>query len=107
VGQVAKQGTPTGKLVPKSTAVSFDLSNSPCTVDVRSVRSLPVDQAIGLLQAESIAARNIKIHYQPVTDQSLDGIVVDQDIEGTNVKPFVVTLTVGQLAASDQAQTTP
>ena len=105
VGQVAKQGTPTGKLVPKSTAVSFDVANSPCTVDVRSVRSLPVDQAVGLLQAESIAAKNIKIQYQTVTDQGLDGIVIDQDIEGTNVKPFVVTLTVGQLPSSNPATT--
>ena len=87
--------------------MSFDLANSPCTVDVRSVRSLPVDQAIGLLQAESIAARNIKVQYQTVTDQSLDGIVIDQDIEGANVKPFVVTLTVGQLPASGPADTTP
>ncbi|MDX6570901.1 MAG: eukaryotic-like serine/threonine-protein kinase [Gaiellales bacterium] len=107
VGQVAKQGTPTGRLVKRGTSVSFDLANSPCTVDVRSVRSLPVDQAIGLLQAESIAARNIKVQYQTVTDESLDGIVIDQDIEGANVKPFVVTLTVGQLASSDPAATTP
>jgi beta-lactam-binding protein with PASTA domain len=107
VGQVAKQGTPTGRLVKRGTSVSFDLANSPCTVDVRSVRSLPVDQAIGLLQAESIAARNIKVQYQTVTDESLDGIVIDQDIEGANVKPFVVTLTVGQLASSGPAATTP
>ena len=93
--------------MPKSTAISFDVSNSPCTVDVRSVRSLPVDQAVGLLQAESIAAKNIKVRYQPVTDQGLDGIVIDQDIEGSNVKPFVVTLTVGQLAATDTTPTTP
>jgi eukaryotic-like serine/threonine-protein kinase len=107
VGQVAKQGTPTGRLVKRGTSVSFDIANSPCTVDVRSVRSLPVDQAIGLLQAESIAAKNIKVQYQTVTDESLDGIVIDQDIEGANVKPFVVTLTVGQLASSDPAATTP
>jgi serine/threonine protein kinase/beta-lactam-binding protein with PASTA domain len=107
VGQVAKQGTPTGKLVPQNTPVSFDIANSPCTVDVRSVRSLPVDQAVGLLQAESIAARNIKISFQTVTDQSLDGIVIDQDIEGTNTKPFVVTLTVGQLDPAAPPPTTP
>jgi serine/threonine protein kinase/beta-lactam-binding protein with PASTA domain len=107
VGQVAKQGTPTGRLVKRGTSVSFDIANSPCTVDVRSVRSLPVDQAIGLLQAESIAAKNIKVQYQTVTDQSLDGIVIDQDIEGANVKPFVVTLTVGQLPAAGPADTTP
>jgi beta-lactam-binding protein with PASTA domain len=104
VGQVAKQGTSVGKLVPKNTAVSFDLANSPCTVDVRSVRSLPVDQAIGLLEAETIAARNIKVTNQTVADQSLDGIVIDQDIEGTNVKPFTVTLTVGKF---DQGSATP
>ena len=30
--------------------------------------------------------------------------MLDQNIEGTNVKPFIVTLTVGQL---DQPVTTP
>jgi beta-lactam-binding protein with PASTA domain len=89
--------------VPQNTAVSFDVASSPCTVDVPNVRTLPVDQAIGLLQAKTIAAGNIKIIHQTVSEQSQDGIVLDQDIEGTNTKPFVVHLTVGQL---DQGATT-
>ncbi|MDP9255327.1 MAG: Stk1 family PASTA domain-containing Ser/Thr kinase [Actinomycetota bacterium] len=103
VGQVAKQGTQTGQLVPQNTAISFDVASSPCTVDVPNVRTLPVDQAIGLLRAKTIAAGNIKIIHQTVSEQSQDGIVLDQDIEGTNTKPFVVHLTVGQL---DQGATT-
>ncbi len=97
VGQVAKQTPPVGKLVQRSTAISFDLANSPCTVDVPNVRTLAQDQAIQLLQARSIATGNIKILPQTVTEASQDGVVLDQDIEGTNTKPFVVTLTVGQL----------
>ena len=37
-------------------------------------------------------------------DQEFVGRVLDQDIRGSNTKPFVVTLTVGQL---DQGATTP
>jgi beta-lactam-binding protein with PASTA domain/predicted Ser/Thr protein kinase len=107
VGQVAKQGTPTGKLVPGNTAVSFDVASSPCTVDVPNVRTLPVDQAIGLLQAKTIANGNIKIVHQTVSEQSQDGIVLDQDIEGTNTKPFVIHLTVGQLDTTATPATTP
>ena len=61
------------------------------------------------LEAKTITAKNIKIEYQTVTEQSQDGIVLDQDIEGTNMKPFVVHLTVGQLDTSttDGTTTTP
>jgi serine/threonine-protein kinase len=108
VGRVAKQSPQVGKLVRRNTAVSFDLANSPCTVDVPNVRTLPVDQAIQLLQAKTVATRNIKIQYQTVTEPSQDGIVLDQDIEGTNTKPFQVTLTVGKLdAAATPPATTP
>ena len=106
VGQVAKQGTQVGKPLAKSTAVSFDVANSPCTVDIRNVRNLPVDQAISLLEAETIPQRNIKIVFQSVSDQGLDGIVIDQDIEGTNAKPFVIHLTVGKLATPTTTSTT-
>ncbi len=81
----------------KDTAVRFDLTNSPCTVDVPNVRDLPQDQAVQLLEAKSIAAGNIIIKNQTVTVPEQDGKVLDQDIEGTNVKPFKVTLTVGKL----------
>ena len=41
VGQVAKQLPEVGTLVQGQTAVRFDLTNSPCTVDVPNVRDLP------------------------------------------------------------------
>ena len=41
VGQVAKQTPAVGTLVKRNTAVSFDVANSPCTVDVPSVREPP------------------------------------------------------------------
>lgn len=97
VGQVAKQLPEVGTLVKKNTAVRFDLTNSPCTVDVPNVRDLPQDQAVQLLEAKSIAAGNIIIKNQTVTVPEQDGKVLDQDIEGANVKPFKVTLTVGKL----------
>jgi eukaryotic-like serine/threonine-protein kinase len=103
-GQVAKQTPVTGTLVKRNTAVSFDVANSPCTVDVPSVRNLPVAQALQNLQAATIAARNIVVVDQTVTDPGQDGIVLDQDIEGTNAKPFKVTITVGRL---DPAVTPP
>jgi serine/threonine-protein kinase len=104
VGQVAKQLPEVGTLVKADSAVRFDLTNSPCTVDVPNVRTLPQEQAIQLLQAKSIAAGNIIIKNQTVTQADQAGIVLDQDIEGTNVKPFKVTLTVGVL---DTTSTTP
>jgi serine/threonine-protein kinase len=107
VGQVAKQGTSPGKLVLANTAIGFDIASSPCTVDVPNVRTLPVDQAVGLLEAKTIAAGNIKIQYQTVTQDTQNGQVLDQDIEGTNTKPFVVHLTVGQLDPNLPADTTP
>ena len=91
----------------KGTAVSFDLANSPCTVDVPNVRSAPRRQAVRAAPGETIATANIKIVHQTVTEPSQDGIVLDQDIEGTNAKPFVVTLTVGQLDTSATTTTTP
>jgi len=97
VGQVAKQTPDTGRLVRKGTAVSFDLANSPCTVDVPSVRNLPVEEAIKNLEAASIASRNIIVVDQVTTDPAQDGLVLSQDIEGTNAKPFRVTITVGRL----------
>jgi serine/threonine-protein kinase len=105
VGQVAKQTPETGRLVRKGTAISFDLANSPCTVDVPNVRNLPVDQAVQNLQAATV--RNVKIVDQTVTEPTQDGIVLDQDIEGTNAKPFQVTLTVGRLDTAVTAPTTP
>ena len=57
----------------KGTAVRFDLTNSPCTVDVPNVRTLPQDQAVGLLEAKSIAAGNIVIKNQTVTQPGQDG----------------------------------
>jgi beta-lactam-binding protein with PASTA domain len=86
--------------------VSFDLANGPCTVDVPNVRQLPQDQAVQALQAKGIAARNIIIVPQTTAIPEQDGIVLDQDIEGTNVKPFQVRLTVGKLDPA-AATTTP
>jgi serine/threonine protein kinase/beta-lactam-binding protein with PASTA domain len=101
VGQVAKQGTPVGTLVNKGKAISFDLASSACTIDIPSVRGLSVDEATKQMQDLKIPLA--PIHYETVTDPSQDGRVLDQDIEGTNTKPFKVTLTVGQL---DQSVTT-
>jgi eukaryotic-like serine/threonine-protein kinase len=106
VNQVAKQTPSVGTLVRKGTAVSFDLSNSACTINVPNVRTLAVDEATQLLQSQAIRFRIVD---QTVTVPSQDGIVLDQDIQGTNVKPFVVTLTVGKLdqSAGTTTPTTP
>ena len=104
VGQVAKQNPPAGTPKKGGFAVSFDLTNSPCTVDVPSVRNLPVAEALKNLEAASIASRNIIVEYQVTPDATQDGIVLSQDIEGTNAKPFKVTITVGRL---DPAVTPP
>ena len=101
VGQVAKQSPTTGTLVHKGKAISFDIANSPCTIDVPSVRGLSIDEATQILTDRKIKLG--PINYQTVTDPKQDGLVLDQDIEGTNTKPFQVTLTVGQL---DQTATT-
>ena len=50
---------------------------------------------------------NIKIVDQTVTEPTQDGVVLDQDIEGTNAKPFQVTLTVGRLDTAVTAPTAP
>ena len=69
VGQVAKQGARRRHARAKGTArCSFDLANSPCTVDVPNVRTLPRRRRRSqLLQAKSIAAGNIKSSHQTVT----------------------------------------
>ena len=104
VGQVAKQNPEPGTPVRKGRAIGFDLANSPCTVD----------RADGRRHADRRGDRAPAAgDDQPERDQADapdrdrsddDGSVLDQDIEGSNVKPFVVTLTVGQL---DQTATTP
>jgi serine/threonine-protein kinase len=104
VGQVAKQGTPTGTAVQKGKAISFDLANSPCTIDVPSVRGRSLDEAKGILDGIKVKYR--VVYDQTVSDPSQDGLVLDQDIEGTNTKPFVITLTVGQLSQSAPTDTT-
>jgi serine/threonine-protein kinase len=101
VGQVAKQFPDVGKLVQKNSEVRFDLANSPCTINVPSVRGRSVDEAQGILAGLKIKSR---VSYETVSEQSQDGLVLDQDIEGTNTKPFTVTLTVGKL---DQGVTLP
>jgi serine/threonine protein kinase/beta-lactam-binding protein with PASTA domain len=106
VGQVAKQFPDVGTLVRKGSTVGFDLANSPCTVDVPNVRTLPLDQAIAAMQARTIAEKNIKIVYQSVSQPDQDNLVLDQDTEGSNTKPFVVTLTVGKLDQSVTTSTT-
>jgi eukaryotic-like serine/threonine-protein kinase len=107
VGQVAKQNPPAGTPKKGGYAVSFDLANSPCTVDVPSVRNLPVDEAIKNLEAASIASRNIIVVDQVTADPAQDGLVLSQDIEGTNAKPFKVTITVGRLDPSTVTTATP
>jgi eukaryotic-like serine/threonine-protein kinase len=97
VSQVAKQFPTTGNPVRKGTAVGFDIANSPCTIDVPSVRGLNVDEAEQLLHDRTIKTKRVD---QAVTDPDQDGLVIDQDIQGSNTKPFVVTLTVGKLDQS-------
>jgi beta-lactam-binding protein with PASTA domain len=104
VGQVAKQFPDVGKLVRKNTEVRFDLANSPCTINVPSVRGRSLDEAQGILAGLKVKS---KVTYETVTETSQDNLVLDQDIEGTNTKPFVVTLTVGKLDQGVTAPTTP
>jgi serine/threonine protein kinase len=103
-GEVAKQFPDTGTPVHKGKAVGFDLANSPCTVFVPTVVGMSLDDAIARLQRETINPKAIKTIAQTVTDPNDDQKVLDQDIRGSNTKPFVVTLTVGQL---DTTATTP
>ncbi|HET6174866.1 MAG TPA: Stk1 family PASTA domain-containing Ser/Thr kinase [Gaiellales bacterium] len=104
-GQVAKQAPDPGTSVRKGRAIGFDLANSPCTVFVPTVVGFTLDEAIARLQRETINPNSIKTTPQIVTDPADDGKVLDQDIRGSNTKPFTVTLTVGQLGQS--ATTTP
>ena len=101
VDQVAKQFPDTGTLVQKGREVRFDMSNSPCTVNVPSVRGKNVDVAAQQLTDLKIRYRTI---FTPVSDAGQDGVVQDQNIEGTNTKPFVVVLSIGQF---DQPVTSP
>jgi eukaryotic-like serine/threonine-protein kinase len=103
-GQVAKQFPDVGKLVKKNSEVRFDLANSPCTIDVPSVRGRSLDEARGILDGIKV---KYTVNYVPVTEQSQDNLVLDQDIEGTNVKPFQVALTVGKLDTAVTTPTTP
>jgi serine/threonine protein kinase len=102
-GKVAKQNPETGTPVHKGKPVAFDLANSPCTVFVPTVVGMPLDEAIARLQRETINPKAIHTTPLTVTDPNDDGRVLDQDIRGSNTKPFVVTLTIGQL---DQSATT-
>jgi beta-lactam-binding protein with PASTA domain/predicted Ser/Thr protein kinase len=102
-GKVAKQSPDTGTAVHKGKAVAFDLANSPCTVFVPTVVGMTLDDAIARLQRETINPKAIHTTPLTVTDPNDDGRVLDQDIRGSNTKPFVVTLTIGRL---DQTATT-
>ena len=99
---VPEPGTP----VVKGRAVGFDLANSPCTVFVPTVVGMTLDEAIARLQRETINPNSIRTTPQPVTDPNDDGRVLDQDIRGSNTKPFIVTLTVGQFSQTDTTTTT-
>ena len=89
----------------KGRAVRFDLANSPCTVVRANGRAACRSTTRSRGCSGRRSTRNsIRQTPQPVTDPSEDGRVLDQDIRGSNVKPFIVTLTVGQL---DQTATTP
>jgi eukaryotic-like serine/threonine-protein kinase len=105
-GQVAKQFPEPGTPVQKGRAVGFDLANSPCTVFVPTVVGSLLDDAIARLQRETINPNSIRTTPQPVTDPNDNGRVLDQDIRGSNVKPFVVTLTVGQFQQGATSPTT-
>ena len=106
VGQVAKQTPPPGTLVQQRLAPSASTSpTARARSTCRACASSRVDAGDrSTSQAASIASRNIIVVDQTVTDPAQDGIVLDQDIEGTNAKPFKVTLTVGRL---DPAVTPP
>jgi serine/threonine-protein kinase len=106
-GQVAKQFPEPGTPVVKGRAVGFDLANSPCTVFVPTVVGMTLDEAIARLQRETINPNSIRTTPQPVTDPNDDGRVLDQDIRGSNTKPFIVTLTVGQFSQTDTTTTAP
>jgi eukaryotic-like serine/threonine-protein kinase len=101
VGQVAKQLPVVGKLVRRNSEVRFDLANSPCTINVPSVRGRSVDEAQGILAGLKVKS---DVTFETVTEPSQDGLVLDQNIEGINTKPFKVLLTVGKL---DQGVTAP
>jgi beta-lactam-binding protein with PASTA domain len=105
-GQVAKQFPDTGTPVHKGKAVGFDLANSPCTVFVPTVVGMSVDDAIARLQRETINPKAIKTVDQSVPDPADDQRVLDQDIRGSNTKPFVVTLTVGHFDTTATTTTT-
>jgi hypothetical protein len=68
---------------------------------------MTIDDAIARLQRETINPNAIRQTSQSVSDPNDDGRVLDQDIRGSNVKPFVVTLTVGQFDQTASTPTTP
>ena len=96
VGQGRQAEPGTGTPVHQGKAVAFDLANSPCTVFVPTVAACRSTRPSRACSARRSTEGDPD---QPVTvtDPNDDGRVLDQDIRGSNTKPFVVTLTVGQL----------
>jgi eukaryotic-like serine/threonine-protein kinase len=95
---VAQSPSPGSSAVPGAT-ITLSVSKGPKTKPVPDVTSQ--DQASAQEQLKASGFR-VRIVTQPVTDQSQDGIVLNQDPQGgTEASPgTVVTIVVGKLSAS-------
>jgi serine/threonine-protein kinase len=108
-GQVVSSDPPAGTSVPKGSKVTLSVSKGPTTTQVPDVTGQQLSTAQQLIRGAGYSAALI---YQPVTDPSQDGIVINEDPAGgtSAAQGAVITLTVGQLQTGtpggDQGQTT-
>jgi serine/threonine-protein kinase len=95
-GVVVAEDPPPGQQVPKGSKITLSVSKGPSATQVPDVTHQNQAAAEALLAGAQLTPAVI---YQPVTDPSMDGIVLSQDpVGGSAAKANeVVTITVGQL----------
>jgi len=95
-GVVVAEDPPPGQQVPKGSKITLSVSKGPSATQVPDVTHQNQAAAEALLAGAQLTPAII---YQPVTDPSMDGIVLTQDpVGGSPAKTNeVVTITIGQL----------
>jgi len=95
-GVVVAEDPPPGQQVPKGSKITLSVSKGPSATQVPDVTHQNQAAAEALLAGAQLTPAVI---YQPVTDPSMDGIVLSQDpVGGSAAKANeVVTITIGQL----------
>jgi len=95
-GVVVTSDPPPGTSSSKGATITLSVSKGPATTQVPDVRNQNQATAESLLAGAGLMP---SIVYQPVTDPSMDGIVIDQNpAPGADAKSGeIVIITVGQL----------